>query len=136
MNQTERESLFREEEPILGETPRHARFFSPHGNHKRSLVGKRWYYLAESDLSYNLFYDEVVDETETSIWLRLWMDERELTENTIHISREQYDRTYPVQPLFPHPMEHKEALSTLREYFWQQNQTGTSNDHRNPRGVE
>lgn len=129
MNQAERENFFMEEVNPLKNLSTGELTFSPHGNHKRSLVGKRWYYLAETDTSYNLLWDEIVEETEDSIWIRLWMDDSLVTENTIHITRERYNEIYPVQEgLFPCTLTHEEALMRLKEYFSMQAEQGTFND--------
>lgn len=117
MNQIERELFFMAEESPLKKLTAAERMFPPHGNHKRSLIGKRWYYLAESEQSYDLFYDEVVQEDATGIWLKLYMNDKELTPNTLYVSREQYKKMYPVQELFPVPVNNRDALLILRDYF-------------------
>ena len=129
MNQTERENFFMEEVSPLKNLSKAELSFPPHGNHKRSLVGKRWYYLAETDTTYNLLCDEIVEESEEGLWLRLWMDDCLITDTTVYITREHYNDMYPVQKeLFPCTLTHEEALARLKEYFSMQAEQGTFND--------
>lgn len=130
MNQEEREAFFKEETVSLKRIPRRARIFPPQGNHKRSLVGECWLYIGESDISYNLFKDEIIQEDDNGVWIRLWMDHKLLTENPIYITMDKYKKIYPVQELFPYPTNELEATAILKSYFQKQERSTTIENNK------
>ena len=116
MNQAERELFFRGEEECNNPL-RKQYVFPSNGNHKRSPIGKGWYYLAESDDNYNLFKDHIVGETPAGYYIQIYMDGELVSDNLIFIERDKYNEVYPVQPLFPISMSDTSALVILKEYF-------------------
>ena len=116
MNQAERELFFKEEELNYPLKDKPAYSF-PQGNHKRSLVGRSWYYLAESDTDYNLLKDQVEATSTEGVWMSLWADGVKLIDNLTYITWNDYHRIYPVQPLFPYLMDEPSALVLLKSYF-------------------
>ena len=120
MNQEEREAFFKEEETLstlakavsgpLGQT-------APHGNLERSFVGEKWFYYGETTDEYSLYCDEVVDEDMQRVYIMIKEGERPLLHNLVAMDKITYEKRYPVQSLFMHPMQEAEARMILRKHF-------------------
>ena len=120
MNQEEREAFFKEEETLstlakavsgpLGQT-------APHGNLERSFVGEKWFYYGETTDEYSLYCDEVVDEDMQRVYIMIKESERPLLHNLVAMDKITYEKRYPVQSLFMHPMQEAEAQMILRKHF-------------------
>ena len=119
MDQTERELFFKEseQENTLSGVEVEKLVFSPHGNHKRSLVGDKWFYFGETEEEYSLFHDEVVNEDDSHVYILMYENGELLIGMPIAIWKTDYEKIYPIQPLFPFPMQSFEAESILKEYF-------------------
>lgn len=123
MNQEERERFFKKEEASLrGLMEKSPSFkFTPHGNHKRSFVGESWYYFGETDIEYTLFHDLVEYEDDKHVYISIYKDNKKISNTSIAVLKDDFERQYPVQRLFPHSMNEEEATAILKEYFINQN---------------
>lgn len=101
-------------------------FSSPHGNHKRSRMGEKWFYFGETAENYSLFYDEVVGESDSHYFLRLHEDGEWIADTLVAIEKNQFEKRYPVQPLFATSMEETEAVAILKDHFKLQTERSTT----------
>jgi len=119
MNQAENQLFFEESmfKSTLSKIERDKLIPSPQGNHKRSLIGKKWFYFGETVEDYSLFYDQIVAETDSHVFIRLFKDGELLTESLIALDKKELENRYPVQDLFPVPMEDWDAKLILKHHF-------------------
>lgn len=119
MNQAENQLFFEESmfKSTLSKIERDKLIPSPQGNHKRSLIGKKWFYFGETAEDYSLFYDQIVAETDSHVFIRLFKDGELLTESLIALDKKELENRYPVQDLFPAPMEDWDAKLILKHHF-------------------
>ena len=119
MNQEEREAFFKEEETLstLAKAASATSEHAPHGNLERSYVGEKWFYYGETTDEYSLYCDEVVDEDMQRVYIMIKEGERPLLHNLVAIDKITYEKRYPVQSLFMHPMQEAEAQMILRKHF-------------------
>lgn len=122
MNQADRELFFEESlfKSTLSTVEREKLIPSPDGNHKRSLIGQKWFYFGETTDDYSLFYDQFVAENDTAVFVRMFQDGELLMDTLVAIPKKRLNKCYPVQSLFPNSMEEWEAELILRNYFKQQ----------------
>ena len=122
MNQADRELFFEESlfKSTLSTVEREKLIPSPDGNHKRSLIGQKWFYFGETTDDYSLFYDQFVEENDTAVFVRMFQDGELLMDTLVAIPKEGLNKCYPIQSLFPNSMEEWEAELILRNYFKQQ----------------
>lgn len=119
MNQAEKELFFEKDmyKSTLSKVERSKLIPSPQGNHERSLIGQKWFYFGETKDEYSLFYDEIVWQTKDVVFVEIVKDNQTITDSAVAIKITDLEKRYPVQDLFPKPMEEKEALSILKNYF-------------------
>lgn len=120
MNQEEREAFFKgkpETLSYLAEKYRTDRRDSPHGNPERSFVGEKWFYYGKKEMDCELYCDEVIAETDTHVFVVIRKNIRDLLDNPVAISKEHYLEMYPIQDVFPCPMDWGAAVYRLSEHL-------------------
>jgi len=119
MNQADRELFFEENlfKSTLSKLEREKLIPSLQGNHKRSLIGQKWFYFGETTDEYSLYHDQIVDENDSVVFIHLFADGELLTETLIAIDKKELSNRYPIQGLFPKPMEEWEAKLILKHHF-------------------
>lgn len=126
MKQSEYWEMFEEENSLKGLST----FYNfSHGNHKRSRIGDKWFYYGETEDAFNLYYDEVVGKDEKHLYILMYEEEQQMTRTPIAVTHDKANQMYPIQTLFPEPMERKEALEILRNYFVEESERSTTNEN-------